>query len=293
MKLKMKQQISLKNAGIKLLALDMDGTLLTEDGQITYASIEAIKKAQQAGISVIIATGRDYNAIPWEQLRDVKVPYVVTNNGSAVYRTKDHTCIYEECIPTEQAEKIISYLLTKHVYMEVFMDDAPYTSQQMRQIVRELPLPEHIIKLIEEKQKALPDMLEYVRRGAHVQKGTLYFVRCQDGSLFEREEVREFLERCDSLSVVNGGYDDLEFMKAGVNKSSGLHYICKILQISPEETAAIGDSENDVEMLLAARLGIAMGNALEDVKSRADAVTLSNEEDGVAVAIDAILAEMP
>ena len=172
MKSALREQIKEKSAGIRLLALDVDGTLFTEDGQITPASIEAIKKARQ---------------------------------------------------------------------------------------------------------------------GAKIQKGTLNFVRLPDGTLQNREEIRVFLEQMGGLNIVNGGYDNLEFNKAGVDKSLGIRYICELLDIPADAVAAIGDSENDIEMLRQAGLGIAMGNALDDVKAKADAVTLSNEEDGVAAAIAAIL----
>lgn len=289
MKSALKERIREKSAGIRLLALDVDGTLFTEDGRITPASIEAIKKAQQAGITVIIASGRDYDAIPWDQLSEVTLPYVVTTNGSAVYRTADRKCMYEECIPNAQAEEIFSYLLTKHVYMEVFMDGKGYVPQQLVDIARELPLPEHIIQLILNKQNVLPDILAFVRQGAKIQKGTLNFVRLPDGTLQDREEIRVFLEQMGGLNIVNGGYDNLEFNKAGVDKSLGIRYICELLNIPEDAVAAIGDSENDMEMLRQTGLGIAMGNALDDVKAKANAVTLSNEEDGVAAAVAAIL----
>lgn len=290
MNLELRQQICPTGARIRLLALDVDGTLFTDKGMITPASIEAIKKAKQAGITVIIASGRDYDAIPWDQLTDVELPYVVTTNGSALYRTTDRNCLYEECIPNAQAEKIFAYLLTKHVYMEVFMNGRGYVPQQLVDIAHELPLPEHIIQLILGKQNVLPDILAFVRDGAKIQKGTLNFVRLADGTLQDREDVRIFLEQMGGLNIVNGGFDNLEFNKAGVDKSLGIRHVCELLHIPMEQVAAIGDSENDIGMLRAAGLGIAMGNACEAAKEAADAVTLSNEQDGVAAAVAAILA---
>lgn len=278
-----------KSVRRRLLALDVDGTLFTEEGKITKASIDAIKKAQAAGMTVIIASGRDYDAIPWDQLSGIEIPYAVTSNGSAVYRTADRKCMYEECIPVGEAEEIFTYLLTKHIYMEVFMDGKGYTPAQLSEVVHELPLPEHIIELILGKQKLLPDMLAFIRNGARIQKGTLNFVKLPDGSFLEREEIRQFLEARGDLSIVNGGYSNLEFTKAGIDKSVGLRYVAELLQIPMEETVAVGDSENDIEMLKAAGLGIAMGNALVHVKEAADAVTLSNEEEGVAAAVSAII----
>ena len=274
---------------IQLLALDVDGTLFNEEGKITPASIAAIKKAQQAGITVVIASGRDYETIPWDQLEGIEIPYAITLNGSSMFRTSDEECLYEEFIPTEQALAIVTHLLPQKMYMEAFIDGKSYAPAELAAYVHELTLPKHIIDMIVGKQLVMKDMPERIRQGAKVQKGTLNFIELSDGTFLHREETRRFLKSMGCLSIVNGGYHNLEFTRAGVDKSVGLHKVAELLDIPMEAVAAIGDSDNDIRMLEDAGLGIAMGNALDRVKCKADAVTLSNEEDGVAFAIEKIL----
>ena len=102
---------------IQLLALDVDGTLFGTDGKVTPASVEAIRRAQEKGVQVVLASGRDYDGLPWNQLKDVQIDYVITTNGSAVYRTKDRKCLKEECLDKEKMIPLFEYILSKEVYL--------------------------------------------------------------------------------------------------------------------------------------------------------------------------------
>lgn len=277
----------LNNKKVKLLALDIDGTLFDENGRVTQASVEAIRKVAAAGVTVVLATGRDYNGIPWNQLQEVEISYVITTNGSSVYRTKDRKCMYEECIPNEKMTEIFEFLLEKEVYINVFIDGNNYTPKKVFPYVEHLALPEYIIEGIKSGRKPIDDIVEYVKNESpQIQKVTLNFQSREDGTLVNMEEVWEYLKSCPEISVVDGGFNNPEFTKAGVNKGSGLIFLAKYLNIAPEETAAIGDSENDLEIIKTAGLGIAMGNAAEIVKQQADVVTRANNEEGVAYAIE-------
>ena len=118
-----------------------------------------------------------------------------------------------------------------------------------------------------------------------MQKATLNF-QYQDGEYLNRKEVKAYLQACPDINVVDGGFSNLEFTRTGVCKATGLEMLTEYLNISIENVMAIGDSENDIEMLETAGCGIAMGNALDSVKAVAKDVTLGNDEDGVAAAIE-------
>jgi hypothetical protein len=115
---------------------------------------------------------------------------------------------------------------------------------------------------------------------------TLNFYPDGQGGFTDREKVRKFLLSNPAIDVVSGGYNNLEFTRAGVNKGVGLHRLAEILGVDPAATMAIGDTENDLSIIRAAGIGVAMGNATDAVKAQADYITSSNEEDGVACAID-------
>ena len=107
-----------------------------------------------------------------------------------------------------------------------------------------------------------------------------------EGGIFkDREEVRKYLESNPAVTTVSGGYNNLEFTRADVNKGVGLQKMAQLLDIPVTQTMAVGDTENDLAIIRAAGFGVAMGNATAAVKSAADYVTTSNDEDGVATAI--------
>ena len=122
-----------------------------------------------------------------------------------------------------------------------------------------------------------------------IQKVTLNFQSTPEGNYLNREIVKQYLEEKPEIHVVEGGFGNLEFTRKGINKASGLTFLAKHLQIPMEQVMAIGDSENDIEMIEVAGLGIAMGNALECVKKAAVSITDTNANEGVAKAIEKYL----
>ena len=115
---------------------------------------------------------------------------------------------------------------------------------------------------------------------------TLNFYPAADGTLIDREIVRKFLVSNPSITTVCGGYNNLEFTRADASKGVGLRKLAEILGVNPDATMAIGDTENDLAIIEAAGIGVAMGNATDAVKARADYVTTTNTKDGVAAAIE-------
>lgn len=272
---------------IQLLALDIDGTLLDKNGRVSPASLKAIREASASGVIVVLATGRDYDGIPWEQLKGVDIPYVITTNGSAIYRTKDRKCLHEECIPVKIMIPVLEYLLSKKVYINIFIDGKNYTPREVFPYVENLDLPDYVIREIMERRTGMDDVIAYIKGGkARIQKVTLNFQSLADGSLLNQEDVWSYLKACPEICVVDGGLHNPEFTRADVNKGNGLKFLAEYLKIQMEHTMAVGDSENDLEILKQAGLGVAMKNAPDKVKKQANVVTRSNEEDGVAYAIE-------
>lgn len=272
---------------IRLVALDIDGTLFKTDGTISKESIRAVREAQEKGVEIVVASGRNYDGLPWEQLKEIPIRYVVTSNGSAVYSIKDQCCIKEECMDQELFFSLLSYVLEKEVYVSVFVDGKSYTPAQCRPYVDQMEIPEYVRKLLKEEVRFLDDLEAYIRKNnGKIQKATLNFQQRADGSYLNRDEIRAYLEACPQISVVDGGFGNLEFTKYGVSKAVGVQFLTGSLNISKEEVMAVGDSENDLEMIRYAGLGVAMGNASETVKNAADEVTFTNDEEGVAAVID-------
>ena len=131
--------------------------------------------------------------------------------------------------------------------------------------------------------KNLPQFLR--DNNLQIQKITMNFYQGEDGTYLDYENVLHMASADERLEVVSGGYHNLEITKKGATKGKGLHILADLLNIPMEQTMACGDTQNDLDIIQAAAIGVAMGNATEEVKQAADFVTLSNEEDGVAYAI--------
>ena len=179
------QNIPADQQKIRLLALDIDGTLFNTDGTITPASIAAIRRAQQKGVIVVLASGRDYDGIPWNQLSGIDLQYVITTNGSAVYEVGDKKCLYEECLEPEKMVPVVQYLLEKEVYISVFIDGVNYTPIAAFPYVEHLGVPEYVKTVLKENRNGIEDLAYYIKKEhAKIQKVTLNFQQLPDGSFF-------------------------------------------------------------------------------------------------------------
>lgn len=271
---------------IKLVALDLDGTLFNSKGEITENTKQEIKRITDAGVHVVLSTGRPYNGVPFEQIEGTGIDYAITTNGAAIYRISTNQCIYANCMDFSITGPILEYLLSKEIHIDVYIDGEGFTPIRCRENLDLLPFKPAMKKYIRATRTPVEDIYSYVRDcGKDVQKMTLNFYPQPDGTRLHREEVRIFLENNPAIEAVCGGFCNLEFSKAGINKGEGLRHLSQLLGLTTEQTMAIGDSGNDLAILEAAGIGVAMENASDDIKAVSDYITTSNDEDGVAVAL--------
>lgn len=271
---------------IRLISLDLDGTLLDGGRRLPKRNYEAIRYAGERGIRVIISTGSPYGLMPYDELKGLDISYAITANGSAIYEYKTGKCIYEESIDTDTILTVLEFLLTKDMHIDMFMGGKGYCPSNTKRIVDKLNVPESRKEYIRSNRIWLDSPLAYIREhGLTMQKITMNFYPGQDGQLVHRTEVKEYLEKKNIFRLVSGGWGNLELTKTGVDKGKALKRLCEKLGVSLEDTAAIGDSVNDLDIIKTAGTGIAMGNAMAEVLEAADYVTGTNDECGVAEAI--------
>lgn len=275
---------------IKLIALDMDGTLFNQNSRISLPDQQAIRKASDHGAEVVISTGRPYIGLPKELLLDIGIRYAITTNGAAIYRLFDDTCIYANYMQPDEICPLIETLQKKEIHMDAFIDGSCYCLASCESKIGLLCMPESIRAYIRATRTFVDDLAAYIREHRlSVQKMTLNFYRQEDGSFLERSNVIEILASKPDITFLSGGYHNLEFTKKGTSKGMGLKWLCDYLGLSVTQTMACGDTENDIDILKTAAIGVAMGNATEEVKQIADFITLTNEKSGVAYAIKRFL----
>lgn len=272
---------------IKLVALDLDGTLFDNSSRISERNLTAIRSITDKGIHVVISTGRPFEGIPFDQIKGTGINYAITANGSGIYEISTGKCLYENAMDEELVTPILNFLLTRDIHMDAFIGGKGYTPIQCVETAQKLTVPSSIKNYIITTRTRLDNILQFIHENQlKVQKMTLNFYQAADGTLIDRETVRKFLVSNPSITTVCGGYNNLEFTRADANKGVGLRKLAEILGVNPDATMAIGDTENDLAIIEAAGIGVAMGNATDAVKARADYVTTTNTKDGVAAAIE-------
>lgn len=272
---------------MKLVALDLDGTLFDNSSRISKRNLTAIRSITDKGIHVVISTGRPFEGIPFDQIKGTGINYAITANGSGIYEISTGKCLYENAMDEELVTPILNFLLTRDIHMDAFIGGKGYTPIQCVETAQKLTVPSSIKNYIITTRTRLDNILQFIHENQlKVQKMTLNFYPAADGTLIDRETVRKFLVSNPSITTVCGGYNNLEFTRADANKGVGLRKLAEILGVNPDATMAIGDTENDLAIIEAAGIGVAMGNATDAVKARADYVTTTNTKDGVAAAIE-------
>ena len=271
---------------IKLIALDLDGTLFNKDGIITPATKAELNRAAAQGVKIVISTGRPFNGLPFEQIKDTAIEYALTTNGAAVYKIEGKECLFERGMDIETVLPILDWILEREIHIDIYMDGVGFTPIRCRENIGRLDVPESLRKYMIATRTTVEDLKGYVSDcGQKIQKINLNFYPQPDGTYLYREETLAFLKSNPAVTVVCGGFNNFEISKAGITKSEGLQFLSSYLGTSLEHTMAMGDSENDYSMINAAGIGVAMGNASEDIKAIANYITTTNNEDGVGEAI--------
>lgn len=267
---------------IRLIALDMDGTTFNSRKEITNRTRRTIAEAVERGIQVFPATGRPKSYLPREIMSIPGVHYASTSNGASIIDINKEAPLYEDLIPAERMPDIIRRIKDLPVIIELFYKGACYCDRST------LPVIEQILQERPSVQNGqAPEIYEdgifdrLLQDPFPVEKVHLIF-----SDLKIRKEIMDFYQKENILDVTSAFAENLELTSKTATKSNALLRLAGILGISQEETMAIGDSFNDLDMLEAAGTSVAMGNAEPEIKETADLITKTNDEDGVAWAIE-------
>ena len=271
---------------IKLAALDLDGTLYNDRKEITPHTMSVLEKASAHGIEIIPSTGRPFFGTPGNIRSLGFVNYILTCNGAAVYNRRSEECLFEYTMPCKLSAELLTELDKLHICIDVFISGIPYHQSDNLPIIDEISINSTMKEYIRTSRTFVDNIAQMVENESlGVQKITLNFVR-RGESLIDREKTYDLLCRFSEIDVVSGGDRNYEITMKGVNKGSALMRLGKMLGAEPAEIMAIGDSENDLSMIQSAGLGVAMANSDECLLRAAKFITLSNEEDGVAYALE-------
>lgn len=264
----------------KLIALDLDGTLKNSNNEITPKTKEALMKAQELGIKIVLASGRPTPGLRHEAAAlelEKYGGYILSFNGAKILNVKTKETVFEQTLTIDEAKRAYDRAKEFGLACMNYEDDCIVTED----IDDEYVCVEARINDIKKKKvKSFKDNLK-----DPVHKVLLTGKPDYVGSI-EEEFKKPF---GDSLSIYRSAPFFLEVMANGIDKAASIDRLAKSLGIKQEEVMAFGDGYNDLSMIEYAGCGVAMANAVDGVKERANIVTLSNDEDGIAYVLTKLM----
>ncbi len=276
---------------IKAIVMDIDGTLTNSEKKITPKTKEVLLKAQKEGIRLILASGRPVSGLKEfaEELEmDRHEGLLICFNGSRVIHVRTGEVLYNQPMTVEEGRAVLEHM-KKFDRVRPMIDKGDY--------MYVTDVFDSMITL----EGRLFNVMKYEARNGH-------FKLCEvdDLAAFADYEINKILTFSDP-EYLNAHYREMEepfkdtlscmftapfyfeFTARGVDKANALQQICEKLGLEKEEMICFGDAQNDVSMIEFCGIGVAMGNAEEEVKEAADEVTLTNDEDGIAVTLEKYL----
>ncbi|MHB1392889.1 MAG: Cof-type HAD-IIB family hydrolase [Clostridia bacterium] len=280
--------MSINNLKYKMLVSDMDYTLLNKEKKISERNGEAIRKAIEKGVHMVVATGRIYtSARVYAKLLGVGTPIIASNGAiirEAVFNNPVDTerTIYKDILSMEAVKEMIRLSHKYEIFSHFFTDDTIYAEKLVTVSMRYTEWNQFLgeqdqvkIKIVDDIEKAIAEDKVQILKAVVVDR---------DSEKIQR--LRNSIVETGIVSVSQSMKDNLEVMNKGVTKGNAVKMLAQMYGIKREEIIAIGDNENDISMIEYAGMGIAMGNAEESLKNVANHITGDYQEDGVAEAIE-------
>jgi Cof subfamily protein (haloacid dehalogenase superfamily) len=270
----------------KLFVADMDGTLLNDDKKLSDKNIQAIKKLQDFGIKFAVATGRHDSMIKsYLKHLDLHVP-VISCNGAIVREPFSDQIFLSEALPQEQSLKVIDMCKERNADFHIYGHESIFGEKLNHKMLYYHNLNKSLPSEEQTKLVKVPDCKDAVLNDSE----PLYkFLIISDRNK-DLLDIMDGLAKIEGLTACQSMPTLCDVMKEGVSKAFALQKLSESLGIMRKEIVAIGDQFNDIDLLEYAGLGIAVANAEDALKKKADIVTISNNnEDAVSEAIESFL----
>ena len=267
---------------IRLIALDLDGTLLTTKKELSKKNLDALSDAAAAGIEIVPTTGRFFTGMP-ELIRALPfLHYAITINGAHVYDVVNDTVLARAEIPMLQAVEVMEYLENFDLIYDCYVDSWGWITREFQEKAHEFVPDEHYLRMLKVLRTPVEELKSHLREnGKDVQK-IIIFTRTDE---LQEELLKLLPQRFPDLLTTSSARHNIEINVPLGNKGDALRALASRLGIPMEATMAIGDGLNDEAMLRAAGLSVAMGNAHPDILALAHEITADCDHDGVAQAI--------
>ncbi len=285
----------------KLVAIDLDGTMLNQYGIITEKTKKAISKAQEKGVEVMIASGRAITSVKRFSKEINSNKYFISGNGAITYNIKNNKILYENILSKTKALKIIKICEENSIYYNVYTENGIIAKNLSYNTL--YYYKDNLTKPDENRThiNIVENVYDYFEQR---EEKILKIMICDEHKTVFNSIVRKLKELSEievlevshmSRKIIKQGTDEIaleyfytEVSAKDVDKWNALEEIIGLMNISKEEVVTIGDNANDLKMITNAGLGVAMGESAPYVKQSADIIAPTNDEDGVAIILNKI-----
>ncbi|MDR0923157.1 MAG: Cof-type HAD-IIB family hydrolase [Hungatella sp.] len=270
---------------IKLIAIDLDGTLLDSKKRLSDVNRKALIQCVQKGIWVVPCTGRTVDGIP-EEIKGISgIRYAITTNGAVIEDMKEKAVIDTRMLSREHALELLHLVDSYHVMYDPYIDRRGITEPRFIEHLSEYSLPAELQEMVRMTRDVHPNIIEFVEKSHKpVEKINLFFPDME-----ERARLRGELEKRGDILVTSSLPNNLEINAPGATKGEAILRLASHLGLNGKQTMAIGDGENDFSMIQKAGIGVAMKNGSKELHTAADYITDTNDENGVASAINRLV----
>lgn len=268
---------------IRMIALDLDGTVFDGDKKVTKHTQEILEEAIRRGIVVFPCTGRPWTGIP-EEIRKIRgMKYAVTSNGARTAKFDTGETIRENCLSHRKTMELIdAAIASPEGVWEIYVDGKCYADADTYRIIQSPDINQAMLDYIRKTRNLVKNLRDWAEKeGVRTEKLHMMFERTD-----LRDRCMEKFQTFPDIDISYASTFNLEINDISCSKGRGILDLAEYLGIDRDEIMACGDSRNDWPMLRDAGFAVVMGNADEDTKKLADFVTKSNEEDGVAYAVE-------
>lgn len=266
-----------------IIALDLDGTLLTPEKRLTTRNLYAMENAAELGWEIVPTTGRFYNGMP-EFIRELPfVNYAITINGAQVIDLKRRLIVYEAEMPYQQAVKIMEYLDDYPVVYDCYMGGKGWMSESHKERIDSIVADPHSRQMLRDLRQSVPDLKQFLLEEKQDVQKVQFFIK---DDMQHIRMMYSMPNKFKDVAVTTALDQNIEITHEHANKGDALIALAQYLGVEKKDTVAIGDGHNDLPMIRIAGTGVAMTNGIQQIKDEADWVTLSNDKDGVASAIE-------
>ena len=277
-----KSESELLKKNITTVALDLDGTTFNSAGDISEENVRALEEAAAKGVHIIVSTGRSYSSLP-DHIKNVRgIEYAITSNGAHVNIMATGEQIYSDYLDPAAVREIAVLKDETGADIEVFIEGRAYVDQSYYDDVKENGCTYRNAEYVLWSRKPVPDVSALMLENS----GEIENVNFIYETLEMLEEARPKVNAIRNATITSSFPNNLEVGGPHTSKKTALAWLLKELKASADELMCCGDAPNDIAMIEMAGIGVAVANAWGGLRDHADFMTASNDDDGVAKAID-------